>query len=188
MSAAKHQQPPVPRAVSVAVCPCPVHAGAELTVTVRAVADADLAAQHVIICDGDGTKVATASLAAADDEAGDEVAYVANAVIAAPLLLGEQVWTVLLPATADANGVRSGEAAAAFSFVIVAHAAEMNVWGLPPAISAGERFALKVGIKCSCCCNLGGRPFSVFDAHGDEVGAGLLGTAVWPGTSALYFA
>lgn len=190
MRAATDQPPAVRRTVSVSVSPCPVDAGADLTITVRAVSDpsSDLTAQAVFICDGDGAQLAATSLAATDETAGGEMAYAATVAIAAPMLPGERVWRVMLPATADANGLRYGEAAVAFSFVIAAHAAEMNVWGLPPAIAAGEHFALKVGIKCPCNCNLAGRPFSVFDAHGNEVGSGCLGATVWPGTRALYFA
>jgi hypothetical protein len=68
------------------------------------------------------------------------------------------------------------------------HATSVNVWGLPFAIAAGERFRLKVGVKCSAGCALAGRPLSVFDHTGEQVGAGSVGAEVWPGTSALYFA
>jgi hypothetical protein len=63
----------------------------------------------------------------------------------------------------------------------------MNVWGLPSAIVAGERFGLKVGIKCSAGCMLAGRPFGIFDHDGAQIGSAGLLEGVWPGTSALYF-
>jgi hypothetical protein len=68
------------------------------------------------------------------------------------------------------------------------HATSVNVWGVPSAIAAGERFRFKVGIKCSAGCKLTGRPLSVFDDEGEQVGAASLRDDIWPGTTALYFA
>jgi hypothetical protein len=62
------------------------------------------------------------------------------------------------------------------------------VWGLPSAISAGERFSLKVGVKCSAGCKLAGRALSIVDEEGAQVAAAKLCSDFWPGTSALYFA
>ncbi len=64
----------------------------------------------------------------------------------------------------------------------------MNVWGLPSAIAADERFRFKVGVACSAGCKLAGRPLSIFDHEGAEAGAGRLLDEIWPGTCALYFA
>src|SRR4029077_16031670 len=73
-------------------------------------------------------------------------------------------------------------------FTAMAHAANVNVWGLPSAISAGERFRFKVGIRCSAGCELAGRALSITNQDGLEVAAAKLYEDVWPGTSALYFA
>jgi hypothetical protein len=67
------------------------------------------------------------------------------------------------------------------------HAASVSVWGMPPVIAAGERFRLKVGIKCSAGCNLTGRPFGIFDHEGAQVGSGNLLDEIWPGTNAVHF-
>jgi hypothetical protein len=75
-----------------------------------------------------------------------------------------------------------------FSFVAKAHAASVNAWGWPSAIAAGERFRFKIGVKCSAACHLTGRPLSIFDHEGAQVGAASLADDIWPGTSALYFA
>ena len=53
---------------------------------------------------------------------------------------------------------------------------------------AGDAFSFQVGLKCSCGCNLANRSFVVRDQAGTVVASGRLGDAVWPGTSALYFA
>ena len=88
----------------------------------------------------------------------------------------------------EKDGVLHEETATEFSFTAMPHAASVNVWGLPSAIAAGERFRFKVGIKCSAGCKLAGRPLSIFDHEGAQVGAASLRDDVWPGTSALYFA
>lgn len=69
-----------------------------------------------------------------------------------------------------------------------AHALELTVWDVPSATVAGERFAVAVGARCSAGCDLGGQELSLFDQKGHVAGTVKLGSAVWPGTEALYFA
>src|SRR5262249_37839013 len=87
----------------------------------------------------------------------------------------------------EKDGIAHEETSTEFSFVTKAHAVSVNVWGLPSAVVAGERFGLKVGIKCSAGCKLSGRPLRIFDHAGGQVGTARLLDDVWPGTSALYF-
>jgi hypothetical protein len=101
--------------------------------------------------------------------------------------VGEHVYRAVLAAQ-EQDGVLHEETSAAFSFVAMAHAASVNVWGFPSAIAAGERFRFTVGIKCSAGCKLAGRQLSIFDHEGAQVGAASLLDDIWPGTSALYFA
>ena len=68
------------------------------------------------------------------------------------------------------------------------HAVQLNVWDVPSATVAGERFRVSVGARCSAGCNLGGRELTLFDQNGSPVGTVKLGHDVWPGTEALYFA
>ena len=72
--------------------------------------------------------------------------------------------------------------------VVEAHALELTAWDVPSATGAGERFAVAVGARCSCGCDLGGRELDLVDQHGVPAGTVKLGRAVWPGTEALYFA
>src|SRR5215470_5222092 len=102
----------------------------------------------------------------------------------APLEVGEHTCRAVLAAQ-DKDGVTHAETSAEFSFATHAHTASINVWGLPSAIAAGERFGLKVGIKCSSSCKLTGRPLRIFDHEGAQVGSASLFDDVWPGTSAL---
>jgi hypothetical protein len=173
------------RRCAVEVAPAEVDAGAELTVTGRVSCPhgCDLRGQRISIRSHDDTELASAALTALDGEA-----YVTDAlVLQAPLETGAHVYRAVLAAQ-EKDGVLHEATSTEFSFAAKPHAVSVNVWGLPSAIAAGERFRLKAGIKCSAGCKLAGRALSVFDHEGVEVGAGSLLADVWPGTSALYFA
>jgi hypothetical protein len=171
------------RTCGVDVSPRDADAGAELTVGVRASCPdgCDLTGQSVSIRDREHTELARAELAQREGEA------TAAFVLRAPCEVGEHVWMAVLAAH-DNEGISHEATSTAFSFATKAHAASVNVWGLPSAIPVGERFGFKVGIKCSAGCRLTGRPLSISDHQGAQVGAANLGDDVWPGTGALYFA
>jgi hypothetical protein len=174
-----------PRTCAVEVSPGEVDAGAELAVTVRVSCPhgCDLRGQNVSIRNQDGTELASAELAELDGET-----YVTSAlVLQAPLELGGHTYRAFL-AVQENGGILHDESSTEFSFVAMAHPASMNVWGLPSAIAAGGRFRFNVGIKCSAGCRLTGRPVSIFDCDGAQVGGASLHDDVWPGTGALYFA
>ena len=172
-------------ACTVEVSPREVDAGADLTLKGRVSCPhgCDLGGESVSIRNQDDTELASAELTELDGEA-----YVTNElVLRAPLQVGEHIYRAVLAAH-EKDGVLHEEASTEFSFVVKAHAASVNVWGLPSAIAAGERFRLNVGIKCSSGCKLTGRELSIFDHEGAQIGAGNLLDDTWPGTSALYFA
>jgi hypothetical protein len=174
-----------PCTCAVEVVPGEVDAGAELTVRVRVSCShgCDLTGHGVSIRDEGGTALAGGELSELDGDA-----YVTGAIVVpAPLKTGEHAYRAVLAAR-KTDGVLHEETASAFSFVTVAHAASLNVWGMPSAIAAGERFRLKVGIKCSAGCKLAGRALSIHDDEGVQVAAGRLRADVWSGTSALYYA
>jgi hypothetical protein len=172
------------RTCAVEVSASEVDAGAELTV--RAIVSCphgcDLRGQSVSIRNQDGAELASAELMEFDGEA-----HVMDAlVLRAPLEVGEHIYRAVLAAQ-EKDGVAHEETSTAFSFVTKAHATCVNVWGLPSAIAAGDRFGLKVGIKCSAGCKLTGRPLRIFDHEGAQVGSASLLDDIWPGTAALYF-
>jgi len=68
-----------------------------------------------------------------------------------------------------------------------AHQTSLAVWDIPAAITAGERFAIKVGAKSSAGCALAGCRIEVLDGAGAVVGSGRLGAEPWPGTGALFW-
>jgi hypothetical protein len=162
-----------------------VDAGAELTVTVRLSCPhgCDLKGRRVSVRAQDNTELASAELMERDGEA-----FVARAVLLrAPLRVGVQVCQAVVAAQ-EQHGVLHEMTSADFLFVAMAHATSVNVWGLPSAITAGERFRFTVGIKCSAGCKLTGSQLSIVDDEGAHVGTGCLREDLWPGTSALYFA
>jgi hypothetical protein len=168
---------------TVKVSPSEVEAGADLSLEGRVSCPhgCDLTGLNVSIRSQDDAELVMGELTKLDGEA-----YVTNElVLRAPLTLGQHIYrTALVPGEKD--GVRHAGNSTEFRFVVKAHAAHVNVWGLPSAIVTGERFRLKVGIKCSAGCKLAGREVSIFDQEGGQAGAGNLLADPWPGTSALY--
>lgn len=71
---------------------------------------------------------------------------------------------------------------------VTAHTASIVAWDIPSAIVAGERFRMKVGIKCSNECQLTNTHFGIYDHDGAQVATGTLPQERWPGTTGLYVA
>ena len=173
-----------PRMCTVELSPSEVDAGTQVTVTGRAWCPhgCDLTGQSVAIRNRDNAELGSAELTRFEDEA-----YLTSAfALRAPVEVGEYTYQATL-AIHEKDGILHEERSTAFSFATKAHDASVHVWGLPPAIATGERFRLKVGIKCSAGCALNGRPIGIFDHEGAQVGVGSLLDEVWPGTNALYF-
>lgn len=66
------------------------------------------------------------------------------------------------------------------------HTTSVVAWDMPSAIVAGERFRMKVGIKCSNECHLTNRDFGIYNHEGAQVAIGTLPGDHWPGTTGLY--
>jgi hypothetical protein len=173
-----------PVSLSLSISPQEVDAGA--SPTLKAVAQCpeqyDLSGDPVLFFDAAGHEVGRAPLAAlAGNDFGAEI------TITAPIELGEYGYGArLMPA--DGDGAAHAGASADARCTVKAHDAHINAWDIPSAITAGDTFSFHVGLKCSCGCNLTNRGFVVRDQAGTVVASGRLGDAVWPGTSALYFA
>jgi len=71
----------------------------------------------------------------------------------------------------------------------VAHSdgTSLAVWDVPMPVTAGERFAIKVGVKSALGRALAGASVEVSASSGAVVASGALGDAPWPGTEALYW-
>ena len=68
------------------------------------------------------------------------------------------------------------------------HTTSLVAWDMPSAVVAGERFRMKVGIKCSSECELANRDFGIYDQEGAQVATGTLSGDRWPGTTGLHVA
>jgi hypothetical protein len=85
------------------------------------------------------------------------------------------------------------------------HETNVVVWDIPSAIVVGERFRIKVGMKCSAECDLANSEFGIYDEglqgseegsgirdqgsrEGKRVATGTLSGDVWPGTTGLHVA
>ncbi len=177
------------RTCTVEVTPHEVDAGGELTVVVRASCPdgCDLQGHGVSIRNEDGAELAVAELAVAElREVEGDADATGEIALKAPLVAGEHVWRAVLVAV-EKDGVLHEETDTAFAFSTQAHAAGVNVWGVPSAIPVGKSFSFKVGIKCSAGCKLAGRRVAVLDHEGVQAAAGHLCDEAWPDTSALYF-
>ena len=173
-----------PVSLSLSISPQQVDAGAELTL--RAVAecpeDYDLSGDQISFHDAAGREIGSAPLAVLEEDG-----FGAEIIVTAPVELGEYGYSAVLTA-AESDGVAHAGARAEARCSVKAHDAYLNAWDVPWAITAGDAFSFQVGLKCSCGCNLANRSFVVRDQAGTVVASGRLGDAVWPGTSALYFA
>ena len=68
------------------------------------------------------------------------------------------------------------------------HTTNVAVWDIPSAIVAGERFRVKVGVKCADECDLTNAGFGIFDEQGTQLATGTLPGDLWPGSTGLYVA
>ena len=166
--------------------PNPVDAGAELTITARVVCDppCDLTGDTLSIRDADGAELATITFTEFNDETFESAGTVS---LVAPDTVGDYAWSAVIEAF-SADDADFATVSVPLTFAVKAHTTRINVWDVPPAIGLGERFAIKVGVKCTCGCTLAGQPFTVHDDTGAEIAAGVLGADILPSTEALYFA
>jgi len=170
---------------TVEVSPDEVDAGADITLKIRVESPRtdELRGPRVSIRNHEGTELAMAELEPSDGDAyeSDDI------VLAAPAVVGEYLYRAIIVAP-DKDGTLHERTSAEVRFAVRPHTAELNVWDVPPAIVAGERFKFTVGVRCSAGCNLAGRSLTIVDGNGSQVGAAHLGHNIVPGTDAIYCA
>jgi hypothetical protein len=66
------------------------------------------------------------------------------------------------------------------------HVVNVVAWDIPSAIVVGEKFRMKIGIKCADECDLANMDFGIYDEQGTQVATGALPAERWPGTSGLH--
>jgi hypothetical protein len=71
--------------------------------------------------------------------------------------------------------------------VIRPHKTSLAVWDLRAPLITSSSSHIKVGVKCSAGCAIGGREIEIMNESGAPVSTARLGTEPWPGTTALYW-
>jgi hypothetical protein len=168
---------------AVRVAPGVVDADAQLTLQVKVSCSpvCDLRGHTVLIKDHAGADVARVELTRFDGTATETDEF----AVKAPLNPGRHMWSVVSPPVVTRR-VSCPEATSTVSFDVKPHTTNVVVWDIPSAIVVGERFKVKVGIKCAHECPLAGRNFEVWSHEATLKGRGKLSDGRWPGTSALY--
>lgn len=153
--------------------------------TVRLTTDpfTDLRGERFDILDGDDVVVEGATLTALDEE-GMHTSEPFE--LTAPATLGAHTWTVALEPSAPDTAPYEATTIP-FEVLVKAHELRLQAWGAPSAVPAGQTFELKVGIKCSSACSLGGQELDIVDRDGATVATRALGDQTWKGTESLYY-
>ena len=170
---------------TVDVSPVVVDAGTRLTLrgSVSCSPTCDLRGHTLLVRDHAGTEMARAELAATDAGTSET----SELFLKAPIEAGDYAWLVVCPALVK-EGVSYAESSAPVSFTVTRHATHVVAWDVPPAIVVGERFKVKLGIRCSSECQPANRRFEILDHEGAVMATGSISGEIWPGTSALYVA
>jgi len=171
--------------VSIEVSPNEVDAGADLTVKgkVSCSPAVDLRGKTLIIKDQDGTLVQSIELTEFDGN----ISGTRECVVKSPGRPGGYSWMAVCPADAG-TGISHDETSVEFSFTVKPHSTRVVAWDAPPAIECGERFSLKLGVKCSSECLPEGWELEVYDHDGKKQTTVTLSADTWPGSAALYYA
>jgi hypothetical protein len=151
-----------------------VDAGAEMTLhgMVSCTPACDLRGHTLLIKDETGAERGSIEVTDFDGETNETGELVAKA----PVQPGQYTWLAVY-----------AETSTPISFTVKPHTTSVIVWDVPSAVVAGEKFRIKVGIKCSSECDLTNRDFGIYDDKGTSLATRTLAGDRWAGTT-LYFA
>jgi hypothetical protein len=171
--------------IAVDISPGVVDAGAEMTLRgkVSCSPACDLRGHALLVKDQAGRDESRIELTEFDGVTNTTREF----VVKAPVQPGEYTWLAVSPAVVK-EGVSYIDATTPISFTVKAHTTYVVAWDTPSAVVVGERFKMKVGMKCSSECRLTNRDFGIYDHEGVEVARGTLSGDCWPGTTGLYVA
>ena len=168
-------------ACNVEVSPSEVYAGADLTLKISR-SPGDLPKKTLLIQDEDGALVTSVDLAQLDAETSE----MCELVVKAPVRPGTHTWLGVWPEDPPPR-ISHEETAAPFSFTVKPHSTRVVVWDTPSAIECGEKFTIKLGVKCSCECRPAGWAIEVGDHDKRTLATASPNDGPWPGTDALYY-
>jgi hypothetical protein len=168
----------------VEISPDVVDAGAELTLvaTVTCSPPRDLRGHTVFIAAAEVCRVELTEFDGAINRTGEFV-------VKAPVPPGEYTWSAVFPPV-EREGISYTQASTPIPFKVKPHTTYIVVWDTPSAVVVGERFRIKVGMKCSSECDLGRRgqwEFGIYDDDGRQVSTSSVSADRWPSTG-LYVA
>ncbi len=141
--------------------------------------------QKLEIVSSTGDIVAASTLDPAAESNGNS--WTADVSLVAPGVAGRHEFVVRM-CSHDSGGVAYPEVVQGFTVAVVAHQISPVVWGVPSAISRGTAFPAKIGARCTSDCATSGWKVQVRDHNGEVVAETETGTALWQGTSGLYYA
>jgi hypothetical protein len=167
------------------VSPDVVDAGAEMTLQgqVSCAPICDLRGHALLVKDEAGADARSVELTRFDGETNSTDEF----DVKAPVKAGGYTWAAVCPAVVK-GGMSYIEASTPISFTVKRHTTHVVAWDIPSAIVVGERFRIKIGIKCSSECCLANKDFEIYDHEGTQVATGTLPGDCWPGTAGLYVA
>jgi hypothetical protein len=171
--------------IAVKLSPENVDSGAEMTLRAQTACTpgCDLRGHNLLVKDQAGIEMGRLVLTEFDNERNESAAL----VVKAPLAIGDYVWSAFSPAVAK-DCVLFDEASTDILFSVKAHTTRVLAWGAASSVVAGEKFKIKIGIKCSSECLFMDKSFEIYDHDGAEIATGTLSNDLWPGTTGLYFA
>ncbi len=165
------------------VSPTIVDAGAEMTLmgSVSCSPSRDLRGHTLFIKDEAGADVASVGLTEFDGETNSTKEF----VLKAPVTAGGYTWSAMCPAVVKGDNSYLA-ASTPITFTVTPHTTYVVAWDMPSDIGVGDRFRIKVGIKCSTGCRLANSDFGIYDHEGTRLAVGTLSDERWPGTAGLY--
>jgi hypothetical protein len=175
--------------IALEVSPDIIDAGAEMTLHARlsCTPSCDPSGHRLPVKDERGAELGVIELDEIDDETDEQTDAAGTLAVKAPLKTGDHVWSVVCPAFVK-DGVSYDEASKTVSFAVKPHTTRVLAWDVPSTVVAGNRFTIKIGIKCSSECSFASKAFEIRDHEGAEAARGVLSNDLWPGTTGLYFA
>jgi len=115
---------------------------------------------------------------------GEDSSCIAAIFLKAPTAAGEAEWRLTFPEQEVAGNIHR-ESALIMACEVIPHTTSIALWGIPSPV-LGSSFTVKVGIKCSALCQLGGQRVQIRDDDGVKLGEGRLRDDPKPGTEGLY--
>jgi hypothetical protein len=170
---------------AVDVSPDVVDAGAEMTLRgkVSCSPSCDLRGHALLVKDEAGADAGSVELTEFDGETNRTSAF----VLKAPVTARGYTWSAICPAVVKGD-TSYIEASTPISFTVTPHTTYVVAWDIPSDTVVGERFKMKLGIKCSTGCRLANNDFGIYDQEGRQVAVGTLSDERWPGTAGLHVA